>query len=425
MTIRGRIFQSDFLRRVGLLASATAIGQLIAVLASPLLTRLYSPDEFGIFSVFIAILSLVLVVSGLRFELAIPLPRHHSSAFQLVVLALCINAAVAVFVLLVLVIVREPIAALAKTPALANYLLILPAAVFFAGAYRIFNYWAIRRHNYGLVARTKLSQSVTNIGIQITTGIAHFGVSGLIVGYILGQVAGVISLARFLKESMPTNVRFSVRRMGLVARRQLNFARYDAPASVIDTASEQLPAILLATLFSPAIAGFYMLAQRTLSLPSAVIGQALGQVLYGQCRQAIADRQLGKIVWKMVYILFGVILVPTIIVMAWGGEIFGLVFGAAWQQSGQFAAWLIIAVAMQFIYSPISMALMATEGQHINLLIHSILLVTRLAGILWGWMHDDAVLAIELFSVSSLFGFALGIVLVIKRAIAQDNLVGT
>ena len=232
----------------------------------------------------------------------------------------------------------------------------------------------------------------------------------------MGQFAGGALLARFVKETLPQKARLSVRRMSMVARRQLNFLRYDAPAATINTASDQLPAILLATLFSPAIAGFYMLAQRTLSLPSALVGQALGQVLYGQCRHAIANRQLGKIIRKMVYILSAVILVPTIVVMAWGGEIFGLVFGAAWNQSGQFATWLIIAVAVQFVYSPISMALMATEGQHINLLIHSILIVGRLAGILWGWMQADAELAIKLYSICSLFGYAFGIALIIKRA---------
>lgn len=397
------------------MTSASSIGPLIAILASPLLTRLYSPDEFGVFSVFVAILSLILVVSGLRYELAIPLPRSHSSAFHLMALALCLNAAISVVVMFALLIVREPIAAMTKTPALANYLWILPIAIFLAGSYRTFNYWAVRHHNYTSVALTRLSQSVTNIVVQLAAGAMHFGVLGLIVGFILGQVAGTISLARFAKETLPKKVRFSIRRMNLVARRQLNFVRYDVPASLIDTASEQMPSVLLAVFFGPAIAGFYMLAQRTLSLPSVAVGQAMGQVLYGQCRQAIEDRQLGKIVRRMVFILSGVVLLPTIIVMAWGGELFGLVFGAAWQQSGQFAAWLMIGVAVQFVYSPISMALMATEGQRINLMIHSILLVARLACLLWGWMHDDAMLAIELFSISTFFGYALGILLTVKR----------
>lgn len=330
-------------------------------------------------------------------------------------LALCLNAAISVVVMFALLIVREPIAAMTKTPALANYLWILPITIFLAGSYRTFNYWAVRHHNYRCVALTRLSQSVTNVGVQLAAGAMHFGVLGLIVGFILGQVAGTISLARFAKETLPKKIRFSVRRMNLVARRQLNFVRYDVPASLIDTASEQMPSVLLAIFFGPTIAGFYLLAQRTLSLPSVAVGQAMGQVLYGQCRQAIEDRQLGKIVRRMVFILSGLVLVPTIIVMAWGGELFGLVFGAAWQQSGQFAAWLMIGIAVQFVYSPISMALMATEGQRINLMIHSVLLVARLACLLWGWMHDDAMLAIELFSISTFFGYALGILLTVKR----------
>src|ERR1039457_5277096 len=145
---RVHFLQNNFLRRVGLLASASAIGQIITVLASPLLTRLYSPHQFGVFSVFIAVLSLILVLSSLRFELAIPLPPSHSSAFHLMALALCINAAISIVVMFAFVVFREPIAALAKTPDLAKYLWIIPVAVFFAGVYKIFNFWAIRHNSY-------------------------------------------------------------------------------------------------------------------------------------------------------------------------------------------------------------------------------------------------------------------------------------
>lgn len=404
-----------FLRRVGLLTSASLIGPLVVVLASPILTRLYGPDEFGVFSIFVAMLSLILIVSGLRFELAIPLPRLHTNALYLMALALWINALIAIIFALFLVFVREPIAAMVKSPGLASYAWALPIAIFLAGSYRTFSCWAVRHHNYRGVALTKLSQSVISIAVQLAAGIMHLGVFGLIMGFILGQVVGTISLLRFAKNTLPRKFHISVRRMRVVAHRQLNFVRYDVPASLIDTASEQMPSLLLAIFFGPAIAGYYMLAQRALSLPSAAIGQAMGQVLYGQCRQAIEERRLGRLVRRMVFVILGTILIPTMIVMGWGGEIFELIFGAAWRQSGQFAAWLVIGIAVQLAYSPISMALMATEGQHINLVIHSVLLVTRLACLLWGWLHGDAMLAIALLSLASFFGYALGIFLIIKR----------
>lgn len=411
-----RLFQSTSLRNVGMLASATAMGQLIIVLASPILTRLYSPEEFGVYAVFVALLGLISVASSFRFELAIPISRYNLSAFHLLSLAMSINVVFSALSLVAIVILRGPIAAWTKTPALAGYLWLLPVSVFLFGTVRVLTYWAVRHLDYGRVAYTKLSQSVANVIIQIAAGIAKFGVLGLIIGQIFGQAAGVVSLARFAKKTFPALARFSVRRMRLVATRQLNFARYDTPAAIIDTASEQLPALLFAVLFNPAIAGFYLLAQRILSMPVSLIGQAIGQVLYGQCRQAIEDRRLGEIVRKTVYMLVALVLAPTVVVVVWGEDMFNFVFGVTWHQSGQFASWMIVGIAAQFAYSPVSSVLQATKGQHVNLIIHSTLLVTRLAGILLGWIQNDIRLAIAAFSICGFFGYALGTILVLRRA---------
>lgn len=399
-----------------MLASATAIGQVIVVLASPILTRLYSPEEFGIFAVFVALLGLISVASSFRFELAIPIANHHTSAFHLLSLAMFINLAFSALALIAMMILRGTIAAWTKTPDLAGYLWLLPASVFLFGTVRVLNYWAIRHLNYSRVAYTKLSQGVANVSIQIAAGIAQFGVLGLIIGQIFGQVAGVVSLTRFAIKTFPPTAHFSVHRMRLVAARQRNFARFDTPATIIDTAGEQLPALLFAVFFNPAIAGFYLLAQRTLLMPSSLIGQAFGQVLYGQCRQAIEDRRLGEIVRKTIYMLVGLVLVPTVVVIVWGEDMFKFVFGVTWRQSGQFATWMIVGIAAQFAYSPVSSVLQATKGQHVNLMIHSTLLITRLAGIFWGWMQNDVMLAIAAFSICGFLGYALGTILILRRA---------
>lgn len=399
-----------------MLASATAAGQLIVVLASPILTRLYRPEEFGVFAVFSALLGLIAVASSLRYELAIPIIRYQLGAFHLMTLAMAVNLAFSFLALLAAAVLRHPIAAWTKTPSLASYLWLLPVAVFLFGMVRALNYWAIRQQNYRQVAVTKVFQGVANVGIQISAGVAQYGAMGLIAGQICGQLAGMVSLARFALKTFPERARLSARRMRAVAARHRNFARFDTPASIIDTMSEQLPSVLFAVLFNPAVAGFFMLAQRTLSIPVSLLGQAVGQVLYGRCRQAIDDSRLDHIVRTTVFTLGGLAIVPTIVVAVWGEELFRIVFGASWQQSGRFASWLILASAAQFAYSPVSLVLLATGGQHVNLSIHSVLLITRLAGILWGWMRNDALLAVAGFTVCGFFGYLVGIFLVIRRA---------
>jgi O-antigen/teichoic acid export membrane protein len=80
--------QSRFWRRLTALAGATALGQGVMVLAMPLLTRIYIPEDFGAFVVFMMTVALLNFAMGLRYEAAIPLcdsDKDAATVSQLVI----------------------------------------------------------------------------------------------------------------------------------------------------------------------------------------------------------------------------------------------------------------------------------------------------------------------------------------------------
>ncbi|WP_312105692.1 MULTISPECIES: oligosaccharide flippase family protein [Gammaproteobacteria] len=415
--LKERLAKAHFLTGVMTLATATAAGQVVMLLATPLLTRLYTPEQFGFLAMFMAIMAVVLVASSLRYELAIPLPRNNGSARILLLVAVLINWVSAFLTFVVVFFFRTDIARLASFPQLSNLLWLLPVGILLGGGYKIFNYWAVRQKRYTEIARTKLLQSVASVITQIAAGVAGLGTFGLILGQLIGQTAGIIRLAAGVRLGAKSSIT-SLRgiRMRVMLKRYSDFPKYDTPAALVDVLSVQLPNLLLVALFSPAVAGFYVLAERVLSAPMALVGQAVGQVLFGSCREALKTGSLDQLVAKIILALFTIIFIPCVIIFLWAGDVFATVFGEVWRESGNYASWMILGLSFQFVYSPVSTVLMATDGQKVNLLIHVFMLVAKAGAVIAGYYAGSPLLAILGFSAVGVLGYSGAILVVWDRA---------
>lgn len=412
-----KIISTKSIRSVATLASATAGGQLVLVLASPLLTRLYTPEQFGVLAIFSSMLGVIVVVSSLRYELAIPLPRSQQNGESLLSIALGINVLCAALVLVLVAWLRASVAELTGVPSLVGFLWLLPIAVLCMGSYRSLSFWAVRKKDYKRIAKTKISQSISNVAIQVSGGFLGLGALGLLLGQIAGQAVGVMRLGRGLTLSalfLSKGARRS--RARVLVRKYNRFPKYDVPAAFINTVGNELPQLMFTALFNPAIAGFYLLAQRVLASPLNLVGQAVAQVLYGNAGEAIAAGKLGIIVSRVVLTLTALVLLPSLVIFFWGDELFALIFGENWREAGQVAAILMLGISAQFVYSPISLTLLAMEGQHINLGLNLAMILLRGLGIYWGWLQGDALLAVLGFSIAGFFTYISGVFFVVLRA---------
>lgn len=408
----------SFLGAVSSLVSAGAVGQLVLIAVMPLVTRLYTPEEFGIAAVFGALLGLLLMVATLRYELAIGLPRNDGHAQLLVRLALMLAVATGVLVLALVAVARAPISAMLGVPEMAELLWLLPFAVVGAAGYRIFNFWALRQGSFGLIARTRVIQPIANAVTQVVAGFAGLGALGLAGGQAIGSVVGVASLSRnFRGWRVPAQREF--KQIFLLSRRHSRFPRLDVPAALIDALSVQLPNLLLVILFNPIVAGWYLLADRAIVNPLSLVGQAVGQVIYARSREDIASGRLAAVITRIVAILSAGIILPGIAIIALAPMVFAFVFGAEWREAGLYASILFAGFAAQFVYSAISMALPATNGQHLNLAINIGLLIAKSIALYHGYLNESALTAIIGFSAVTFIGNFLAIGVVIAHVRRQ------
>jgi O-antigen/teichoic acid export membrane protein len=251
-TVSRLLPKNQFARGISVLVGGTAGSQLVMLLASPLLTRLFSPEEFGLLAVYTSFLALFTVVTSLRYELAIPLPTDEKEAVNVVILSLLIVVAISLISALMVIFSGAALATLFGVSTLSDYLWFLPIGVFFVGTYQVFNFWAIRQKNFGGISKTRIKQAITTLIIQLIG--YKLGVAALIGGHAGGQGVGSLALAG---NSFKRNFFYQVSLSGIVtaAQRYRKFPLYSTWAGLFNTLGGQLPLLMFAALFSPVAAG--------------------------------------------------------------------------------------------------------------------------------------------------------------------------
>lgn len=386
------------------LVSGTAIGQLIVVGSSPVLTRIYSPEEFGVMGVYAALLAITGVIAGLRYELAIPLPRINGAAINLLTLALICVVVTTLLLSGVITIFYVDIPRWLNTPAIAPYLWLLPVGFFLTGFYQSFHYWAIRRKNFSVLAQTSIQQGIGAAATQVALGINSFGSTGLIVGQIIGQCAGLSALAiKAYTQNKRQLRRINCQRIIFVAKRYSSFPKYSTWQALANTSSVMLPLILFASLLSPAIVGFYMLSYRSLSLPLTLIGSSIGKVFHSRAAEAYHAGNLDQLTLKVFQQLLRIGLGPLIFVGILAPDLFAFIFGETWRQAGVFAQWMVPWLIIQLVVSPLSIVCSVTGHQQGELVSQILFVTVRIGALLIGALLTEKNLSVELFALSGFF----------------------
>lgn len=360
-----------FLSDAFTLSSATGVAQIVALLAAPVLTRLYTPDDFGMFSVYASILSLVVVVACLRYELAITLPEENSSALALLslsvfaVLLLTFGCGVGVYLF------GDSLGAWFGLKDQKFLLTFLPMSLLLAGLYKAGSYWAIRTKSFRIVAVSKISQSSTQTVTQIVLGVLSLGAFGLVIGELLGKVLANVALWIGIRRDDSANIsHVTVAQLKFEASRYRKFPLISSWSAMINQAGGVAPTLLLAGLYGPVVAGWYALVQRVLAMPMDLVGQSIQMLYFGEASELIRKNTsaLRRLFLKSAAGLFLLGLIPASLLFFFGDTLFAFVFGEEWRQAGVFSQILSVAFLFRFAISPLTQTLNIIERQDLQLI---------------------------------------------------------
>jgi len=372
-----------FVRNVLSLAGGNLTAQAISLLAVPVLTRLYSTDEFGLFSAYLAVVLIIVPISTLRFNSAILVAETEEQAANLLVLSLGSVLVVSVVVLLCLF----PVSATGAGEILQIYLWLIPISVFAQGMVQSIQFRALRAKRFNTIAVAQITESVTDRGTAIGLGLlGGFGALGLVMGRIVGPVINAVVLwSKTPSISQPQPASWAITRQTLLntVSRYRDFPLFSSWAFLANSAAREMPVLMLAVIYSPAVAGLYGLGLRVLNMPMLMLGDALSKVLLSHIREKKSEKEaLGRLQLAA----FAVVLYPgmllMIIMVAVGSELFATVFGGNWQDAGIYAAILSPAIMLMLGYRVMSVLFDLYERQRQRMFFDFGLLAARVASLL-------------------------------------------
>lgn len=405
--------ERQFKRNLLVLLSGTAAARAVGLLVAPLLTRLYSPDAFGILAVYAAVTAILIVMAGLRYEMAVPLPKSDSAASYALLSALGATVLLTLSIAVVSTAWGDPLSAFANVPQLGQYHYLIPIGVFAGGCYNAMSYWLLRKHHFADLSRTKVSQGFGQAAISVGTGFLLGGApAGLLWGQIASQAAGLSRLCRVAWREHPGRSlkRFRRRRLSWALQRYRQFPLVATWSGVANTIGQQLPLLMFAALFSPATAGLFMLAHRLTSAPMKLIQQTVSQVFFSTAAQSRAAGELDRISISTFRGLLRVGCPPLLMLAFIGPDVFGLLFGQEWAPAGTYVRWVALWTLSTFIFSPLIWVRTILE-MHASLLTYQVLLVGgRALGLMAGYWLSDPVYAVALFvSIGCLLDICFGL----------------
>ena len=218
-----------FITDVITLSSVPIFSQILGFFIVPIVTRLYSPDEFGVSNLLGTIVMLFATFSTMGYHRGIILPKNDKIAIRIVCLCFLIIFIVTLIVAFILLLLNDFIILQSDSPTLGSFLWLSPLFVFFHGIYQVLRFWNLRSSNFGNIAISRVLDIISKKALQLLAGFFGYATAGgLIIADLFAVAFKNISLIRSLNPQILCS--FSSRNFILniiaVAKRYKKFPKY-------------------------------------------------------------------------------------------------------------------------------------------------------------------------------------------------------
>lgn len=410
-----KLLESQFIRRVLTLVSGVVLAQAIYLLVLPVLTRLYTPDAFSIFSQYLSLMGILSAAFCLRFDDAVFVVAGKRKIRA--VLKLGITSAFCMFILslLVLIALKPWLVSFSdiKLPELIYFL--LPLAAMLQALYLLLCNGALKLGEARKVATTQvqrhLSISVFQVGLVFVSSLKEMG---LALGDIAGKAIGVFALLGFNQRKtaqFTTPWAYQWR----LAKTLKRFPLISAPNALINVGANQITPLILIALYDLRVAGVFYVAQRVTSAPLVLLGKAISQVYSSELADMMSSGVdvLKRSYEKMIQKLFLISVLPVVLLATLSPWLGPLILGSEWIDAGYFIALLAPSLLAQMVVTPLSNVANILNKQGMMLVWDISRLLSILGG--FGFVHYfeySEFYAIGVYSIITAFFFMLQMFLI-------------
>lgn len=414
------IKDSQYKKNVLIMIIGRTIAQVIPILLTPLLTRIYSPSDFGIFGVFATVVSIVAMVSNGRYCLSIVLPKDDEKAKRLFLLSSFLSILTTVVFTVVLIIWGEEFFSLLNATSLKQYVWIIVFNILFVALYEDLYYYALRIKAFKLLTTNIIIQALVLISTRLVFGYLGYTGIGLIFSYLLGYAISYVLMIVRLKMPVYGLIKeFKIDVYWQLMKEYYKFPKYSLLADTLSVTANMSPSIFLNKIFGSITTGYYSMTDKILGSPIWLVTSAVGDVFRQEAAEQFRTKGSCFVIFKKtVKTIFLVGIIPFGLLFIFSPYVIPFLLGAEWEPVGNYIRIFSIMYFIRFIVRPVSFVIYITRKQNVNVIFQIINLASIVLAFVIGFVTKD--LSLCLISWSILSSIAYLIMLVYSYKFAKE-----
>ncbi|MEC9375448.1 MAG: oligosaccharide flippase family protein [Pseudomonadota bacterium] len=399
----GPFKEGRFVTNVATIIAGTLFSQIIALLAMPILARIYSPEDFGVLATFVMLANNLAMLACLQYQGAIILPKRKETAFVIWIGCLCLTTIIALLCGLIFLFFDDAIAKWLSSPRLENWLWLVPISIFAWGGFEASAIWNTRLKKFKNISIATVQRRLGMSGLQLSLGGVAGSEVGLITGQVTGEILGFATLgSRGMKHAPQKGWKyFNWRMLKILVYRYRRFPQFTLFSSFASALARNMPVLCLGIYFNPAIVGFFALAYKGLVGPLQIGVTSITRVFFERANRAKIAGNLSELTLKAYQRLVIVTLTPLIMVAMVAPDITVFILGKDWYQTGIYIRWLCFWVFFMATASPLHRLFVILERQNELAVINGLLFLFSTTALIIGGESGDSVFTIAIYSMAA------------------------
>lgn len=339
--------RNSFLQKVTWLFSGLFLVQVINLSFALLLPKIYTPQNFSLFGIFISTVLILSEVVNLRLDQALMLPKAEEESIFIYRKALKIATIISIFVsICVGVYFFSP-----WYNSEYSSLLWIPFSILLQGWIQPTLTYCNKSQLYSKINTTRISQALVMGLVSCLPFIIFTKKIFLIEGYVAGQFISLSLLLPLIYK----NISYKIEADNLSIQPYIKFPKYGTFSSLLNTISRNSVIYILNFFFTPYFVGLYTFTNRLVQAPIGLITSSIGQAYFRDASMAENSQELKQLTFSIERILAIVAVIPVSIALLLGPQIFEFLFGAEWRGAGEIARYLALWYGTSLIVTPLSM----------------------------------------------------------------------
>lgn len=414
---QGLLIEDSFKRNLAITFSAQAFGQVIGFLFTPFIARVYGPESYGVFSLFMAIASNFSSISTLQ------LPTGYVSAqnkhelhilLQITFFSLIFFTLASAFVV---VFFKDGLLNVLDANSLTVLIYLIPAYVLFMGFDYMLLGWNIYLKQFGRGAIAKISSIVISKGTTLLYGVlVASSAIGLILGnFLIYPLETTIKLSKQIRSDISAVLKLaSWSELKGVILRFKSYPLFVTPGLLVSSINGQLPVYFFSIYFENSFVGLFALANSIVTVPVSIITNSTTTVFLQKAAetQRLNPALLKDLVLALHKRLFLICFVPLSVFAFVSNWVFVLIFGMEWEQAGWIAAFLSVSTILSVPQQPLSVLFRLMNKEHNNLLLSIVSIGLRVIGLGIGVYFGNVKMAVAGYALASILTMFLSLALI-------------